>query len=212
MSDPSGSTGFSDAVRVNLLTQWLHIADFQLRPLFEDDDSFKAANPLGHETTEATMVSGNPLSDAYANGYAGGEAASALQWAEDQAALKAMLTQLPQLTPQPARALAMVLAQAVSRLVEQVVGELAVDPAFLARRCAVVADMITSAMEPVRLHLHPDDMAIVSAARPGLELVPDAARARGSLLLETGDGWIADGPEIRLAALRDALDAMAEEQ
>ncbi len=39
-------------------------------------------------------------------------------------------------------------------------------------------------------------------------MVSDSHIAPGTILLETGDGWLEDGPEVRLDKLRAALDRL----
>ena len=38
-------------------------------------------------------------------------------------------------------------------------------------------------------------------------MIGDPALQRGSIILDTGDGWIEDGPAVRLERLRAALDS-----
>ena len=45
-----------------------------------------------------------------------------------------------------------------------------------------------------------------------LPTTPDAGLARGSIVLETGHGWIEDGPAVRLERLRAELDRMGAPQ
>jgi flagellar assembly protein FliH len=68
--------------------------------------------------------------------------------------------------------------------------------------------MIAEELAPARLRLHPDDLPLLESARIPVALIGDATLARGSLVLETGEGWIEDGPAIRLERLRAELDRM----
>ena len=41
-----------------------------------------------------------------------------------------------------------------------------------------------------------------------MKLVPDKAMQRGCVRLETAEGWVEDGPDVRLSRLRALLDDM----
>src|SRR3546814_11455187 len=58
------------------------------------------------------------------------------------------------------------------------------------------------------LHLHPDDIELLEGESIGVKLVPDGAMQRGCVRLETADGWVEDGPDVRLSRLRALLDDM----
>ena len=59
------------------------------------------------------------------------------------------------------------------------------------------------------MRLHPEDAALIDSAQLEVEVQPDATLARGTIVLETGHGWIEDGPAVRLERLRAELDKMA---
>ena len=115
------------------------------------------------------------------------------------------------LKPEPTGALAMLLAETVDRLVRQVVGEVEIDGMTLLARAREAAELIGKDTEPSQLRCHPDDAALLEAAALDIELVADPALERGALVLETGHGWIEDGPAVRLDRLRAALDRMGRE-
>jgi flagellar assembly protein FliH len=96
----------------------------------------------------------------------------------------------------------------VSRLIRQIVGQVEVDGALLAARAQAAAAMIGQETDAARLRLNPADLALIEGARIPVEMVGDPSIERGGLLLETGQGWIEDGPTVRLDRLRAELDRM----
>ncbi len=104
--------------------------------------------------------------------------------------------------------LAAVLAETVARLVKQVVGEVVIDVETLRSRAEAIAALVTAEAGPARLRLHPDDIARLDGFDLGLPAAPDHHLPSGTIVLETGEGWIEDGPQVRLARLRTQLDAM----
>ena len=113
------------------------------------------------------------------------------------------------LRPEPANALALLLAETVDRLVRQVIGEVEVDAQLLIARAQAAAALVAKEVEPTRLRAHPDDIVYLEAARLDVPLHADPSLGRGAIVLETGHGWIEDGPAVRLDRLRAELDKMA---
>ena len=110
--------------------------------------------------------------------------------------------------PEPHGPLAALLTETVTRLVRQIVGEVQIDAATLRARAEAVAELVTAELGPARLRMHPDDIALLEGLDLPLPVAPDHHLASGTILLETGEGWIEDGPQVRLARLRQQLDAM----
>ena len=100
------------------------------------------------------------------------------------------------------------LSTAVVRLVEQIVGNAPVDADLLRQRCEAVAACIEENDGSVALHVHPDDMPLLDGAQIACRLSADPALGRGGVRLDTDDGWIEDGPDVRLSRLRALLDDM----
>lgn len=151
-------------------------------------------------------------SDAYDQGYAEGRRTVEAEFAAERDALIQLASALEVLKPEPTNALALLIAETVDRLVREVVGQVDIDANLLIARAKAAAELIGENVEPSKLRLHPDDIPYLDEARLGLTLQADAALPRGSLVLETGHGWIEDGPEVRLERLRAALDKMAAPQ
>ena len=112
------------------------------------------------------------------------------------------------LRPEPANALALLLAETVDRLVRQVVGEVDIDANLLLARANAAAQLVGKDVEPTRLRAHPEDIVYLEAARLEVPLHADPTLTRGAIVLETGHGWIEDGPAVRLDRLRAELDKM----
>ena len=58
------------------------------------------------------------------------------------------------------------------------------------------------------LHVHPEDLPLIEGSHIGVPVVADAGLRRGSVRLDTADGWIEDGPDVRLSRLKAMLDDM----
>jgi flagellar assembly protein FliH len=112
------------------------------------------------------------------------------------------------LAPAPSGTLSSMLSAAVIRLVEQIVGEVEIDAGLLQSRCDAVAAMIDEGEKQGALHLHPDDLPLVDHADLGVRIVADAQMKRGCVRLDTSDGWVEDGPDVRLARLHAMLADM----
>ena len=147
--------------------------------------------------------------EAFAEGWNEGRRTAELEFAADRDALARLAESLEVLRPEPTDALALVLAETVERLVRQIMGRVAIDAALLARRAAAAAELVRDQTAPTRIRLHPDDLPLIEAARIPVDLTADPALERGCLVLETGEGWIEDGPAIRLERLRAELDRMS---
>ncbi|MFZ2997953.1 FliH/SctL family protein [Sphingobium sp.] len=115
---------------------------------------------------------------------------------------------LANLAPAPSGMLSTMLSATVVRLVEQIVGEVEIDIERLVQRCDTVAAFIEDNEDKSALHLHPDDVALLEGEAVGVKLVPDKAMHRGCVRLETTDGWVEDGPDVRLSRLRALMDDM----
>ena len=147
--------------------------------------------------------------EAFALGCEEGRKTVEAEIAAERDALARLAESLAVLRPEPANALALLLAETVDRLVRQVVGEVAIDADLLLARAKAAAELVAKDVEPTRLRVHPDDIFHLQEARLAVPLHADPALCRGALVLETGQGWIEDGPAVRLDRLRAELDKMA---
>lgn len=147
--------------------------------------------------------------EAYARGVADGRRSVEAEIAVERHAIGQLADALQNLRPEPTLPLAVLLAETVDRLVREIVGEVDVDGLKLLARTKAAAALIGEATQPARLRLNPDDMALLAEANLSVELEGDPALPRGSVLLETAEGWIEDGPAVRLDRLRTELDKVA---
>jgi flagellar assembly protein FliH len=145
--------------------------------------------------------------DSFAQGFDAGRRTAELEFAGERQALARLAEQLEMLRPEPTTALAALLAETVERLVHQIVGSVEIDKALLQQRAEVAAALIGEDTEPSKLRVHPDDVPLLEPARIPVPVVGDASLRRGSIVLDSGDGWIEDGPQVRLERLRAALDS-----
>ncbi|HWW64297.1 MAG TPA: FliH/SctL family protein [Sphingomonadaceae bacterium] len=148
------------------------------------------------------------LAQAYSDGFNEGRRVAEKEYAAERDAVARLAETLQALEPEPSGALAALLAETVERLVRQIVGEVAIDGEILLERAANAAALIAEEASPARMRLHPDDLARLDGADLPVEKVADPALAPGTVLLETGEGWIEDGPAAGLEKLRIALDRM----
>lgn len=147
--------------------------------------------------------------EAFAEGWDEGRRTAELEFAADRDSLARLAESLQVLRPEPSDALALVLAETVERLVRQIMGSVGIDAALLTRRAAAAAELVRDQTGPTRMRLHPDDLPLIEAARIPVDLAGDPTLERGCLVLETAEGWIEDGPAIRLERLRAELDRMS---
>jgi len=144
--------------------------------------------------------------DLYEQGFTDGRLAAIQEIMDDQAAVERLARAIETIRPEEASPLAAMLAETVKRLVAQIVGEVQIDEATLARRTQEVATLVAEDMATARIRLHPTDLARLSGVATDLELIADPNLDPGTILAETQAGWIEDGPAIRLEKLRSALD------
>jgi flagellar assembly protein FliH len=146
---------------------------------------------------------------AYARGLADGRRTVEAEYAAERQALAELADSLETLKPEPSLPLALLLAETVDRLVREIVGEVDIDGLKLLARAKAAAGLIGEATQPARLRLNPADVEYLAPAGLEIALEADDSLPRGTLLLETAEGWIEDGPAVRLDRLRAELDRMA---
>jgi flagellar assembly protein FliH len=153
-----------------------------------------------------------PDADPYGTGFEDGCRAAEQALADERAAIARLAESLDVLRPEPTNALAILLAETVERLVRQIVGQVEMDSALLVARAEAAAALIGNETAPARLRVHPDDLQFFIGARIPVEIMADSHVERGGLKLETGQGWIEDGPSVRLDRLRAELDRLGAPQ
>jgi len=166
-------------------------------------DNDEDALPLTAEQERARLEE-----EAFAAGHAEGRREAELDYEAERDALARLAQSLQVLRPEPANALALMLAETVDRLVREVVGQVDIDSALLIERAKQAAALVAREVEPTKLRAHPDDIVHLERAGLSVALEADPGLARGAIVLETGHGWIEDGPAVRLEKLRAELDRM----
>ena len=170
-------------------------------------DNDEDALPLTAEQERARIDE-----ETFAAGHAEGRREAELDYEAERDALARLAQSLQVLRPEPANALALLLAETVDRLVREVVGQVEVDANLLLARAQQAASLVARDVEPTKLRAHPDDIVHLERANLAIPLEADPGLARGSIVLETGHGWIEDGPAVRLERLRAELDRMGAPQ
>jgi flagellar assembly protein FliH len=148
------------------------------------------------------------IAQGYADGLNEGHRLAMIELEEERKALARLAESLECLTPEGTDGLAAMLANSVKRLVTQIMGEVEINPETLAERTQAVAAMIAEETAPTRLRLHPTDVARLADANISVEMVGDPLLAPGTIVLDTGSGWVEDGPHVRLEKLRAQLDRL----
>lgn len=166
-----------------------------------------APSPRQPQTEAVTSIE-TLRSEAFAEGFEQGRQTVMMEFAREREALAALIRSAEALQPEASGPLAAVLAETVTRFVRQIVGEVAIDPGTLRERAETIAEMVTAESGPARLRMNPDDLAMLEGVDLGIAVAPDHHLVSGQIILETGEGWIEDGPQVRLARLRTQLDNM----
>lgn len=148
------------------------------------------------------------IAQGYAEGLNEGRRLARIELEEERAALARLASELETLKPQNSDGLAALLATTIKRLVTQIVGEVEINPDTLAERVQAVAAMIAEETAPKRLRLHPTDVVRLAGANLAIEAVGDPMLAPGTIMIDTGSGWVEDGPHVRLEKLRAQLDRL----
>lgn len=182
------------------------------RPLYGmETDGF---TPLGHAAFDEPEEAEPPVSidsltaDAFTQGFDEGMRVARAEMETDRAAHLRLALALEQLQPESSGALSALLSTAVLRLVRQIAGEVEIDAGLLEKRCLAIVECVEAEVGQPALHLHPGDVALMEAKNLPVRLIANEEMLRGSVRLETADGWVEDGPEIRLSRLQGLLDDM----
>ena len=179
------------------------------RTLFAEDHGFHGAamHDSAPPMTDEDILEQARM-EAFAQGFDEGCRVIGDGQAAEAEARNRLAEALELLTPAPSGMLSTMLSATVVRLVEQIVGEVEIDIERLLQRCDTVAAFIEENDAKGALHLNPEDIALLEGEEVGVRLVPDQALHRGCVRLETADGWVEDGPDVRLSWLRSLLDDM----
>jgi flagellar assembly protein FliH len=178
-------------------------------PTFHPLGTSEPYNDDGLKPLSAEQERLRAQAEAYAKGYDEARRALEAEVAGEREAIARLAASLEGLRPDSGHALALLLAETVDRLVREIIGTVEIDATLLLARAKAAADLIDDNVEPSRLIVHPDDIPLLEPAGLALELTGDPTLVRGTVVLETGHGWVEDGPAVRLERLRVELDKMA---
>ena len=170
---------------------------------FSADTHFaRAANAPGDKQREADDV----VARAYAQGEAHGRALAQAEFADAAEIHSALSLSLAQLDEAMQQQLAAHLAEAVAALCEAALAPLVLDREALERRCVTAAGMVGDGIIDASLRLHPDDVALLDRGFASTwHILPDVTLERGTVVFDTVEGAVIDGPEEWRLALREAL-------
>lgn len=173
---------------------------------FRPDARFSAATAISEPPPDEPDEMSAVLADAVADAERRGREAALAEMASEGAARAALKLSLQRLDEQWQEELGLRIAETVALLCEHALTPLTLDSAALQRRCAKAAQMVGSGIAEARLRLHPDDLALLdthfAASWP---IDPDPGLTRGTVLFDTGEGVVRDGPDDWRMALREAL-------
>lgn len=170
---------------------------------FARDLHFAAPVPaLSDEAREAE----DALARAFAAGVAEGRSQAQEDFAEHAEAYGALAASLTRFDEDVQQRLAVRLAETVAALCEAALAPLTLDPEALQRRCIRAAGMVGDGIIDASLRLHPADITLLDRDFASTwHLLPDPALERGTVVFDTVEGAVVDGPGEWHAALREAL-------
>ncbi|WP_120077711.1 FliH/SctL family protein [Aurantiacibacter odishensis] len=194
-------TGFAGTAEAEPPTPWF--AALSQGSGFQPDARFGAAPaPIKEPEPERPDA---VLADMLADAEARGREAALAEMASEGAARAALKLSFQKLDAQLNEQLAQRLAETVAALCESALAPMVLDSEALQRRCKNAADLLTDATD-ARLRLHPDDTALLDPQFAQCWTIVSAPeQARGTVVFETADGTVRDGPDEWRSALRETL-------
>ncbi|MBN8829384.1 MAG: flagellar biosynthesis protein [Sphingomonadales bacterium] len=189
------------------------------RSLYTDDQGSRAWN-LTHPGAPTAMPEEpieepqgpDPIEEAaqqaFVQGFQEGERMAREAVELDNAARETLAAALQLVARSGEGELAAMLSHAVTRLVVQIIGEVEIDEAMLRARCEAVAACIDAEEGRAVLEVNPDDLPLLAMEELDVALAPSADLPRGSVRLGTAEGWVEDGPDVRLDRLKALMDDM----
>jgi len=146
--------------------------------------------------------------EAFVQGFQEGERVTRDALERDEAARADLAAAIQSLARVDEGSFATLLSEAVIRLVGQIIGEVPIDADVLQARCEAVAACIDNDETRAQIEVNPEDLPLLEGGAASVALVPNPNLPRGSVRLATADGWIEDGPDVRLARLKALMDDM----
>lgn len=185
------------------------------RSLYSEDQASRAWN-VTHpgQTTHApgVMEEIDPIEqaaqEAFVQGFQEGERVTREALEQDNHVRAELAQAIALLGQQGEGTLATMLSQAVIRLVTQIIGEVPIDAQVLKARCEAVAACIDGDDAKAVLEVNPEDLPLLAMEQMSLALAANPDLPRGCVRLATADGWVEDGPDVRLDRLKALMDDM----
>jgi flagellar assembly protein FliH len=203
--------GFSiPGKRFNLLEALARPAGFQ------PDSRFGGALPYDPQPApepqpeQAQEEASDPVADAFSDGFAAGyqqaQTEAHARMEADAAAQQGLMLSFTRLDATLEEELRLRLRDTVAALCETALAPLALDPEALTRRIERAVSMLARADDDRVIHLHPDDIRLVSSRLTDQwQVEPDPRLERGTIRIENPDGGVEDGPATWRLAISEAL-------
>jgi flagellar assembly protein FliH len=185
------------------------------RSLYADEQNSRAWN-VTHPGQPTHGQAGLDLIDpieeasreAFLQGFQEGERLTREAMEQDNVARVELAVAISLLAQAGEGTLATMLSQTVIRLVHQIIGEVPIDETLLMARCEAVAACVDGDEARTVLEVNPEDLPLLEMEQIGVRLMAQPDLARGSVRLATADGWVEDGPDVRLDRLKALMDDM----
>ena len=159
----------------------------------------------GDQERANSDTDGAAFADGYAAGYAAAQADHAAIAERNSAAFDRIAASLSDLSTRQGAIDPQLFAHAIARMLTLVVGETVVEAPTLRCRTEALLAVVADETEAKSLHCNPDDAVLLGTISGGLTIVADTRLPRGSVRVATGQGWIDDRIEDRLARVTAAL-------
>lgn len=181
------------------------ISSLNLRQGFVPTVHVAASQPsLARPDTACDLAA--QLAEAHAAGVAEGKAAIEAQIEETARNAIQLGEALQRLDTATNSALRQRLADTVISLCEQMIEPHLIDREALSRRCSKALGWAENTASQLTLHLHPDDLAMLENPQEAIwTLSANSELPRGTIQLESPDGFVTDGPDSWRRAISQAL-------
>ncbi len=143
--------------------------------------------------------------DPYVRGLADGQEMAQAVFTIERKQLHDLLLAANALRPEDNAEIGFMLDNIIRSVVTKIIGDLPIDSAFLTQQIAAATAVLTDADQSRNLHMHPDDLALLSDAELPLPFTADPQLPRGALRIECSDGWVEHGPAFVLERLKQTL-------
>ena len=182
---------------VDILREALGETDAQLPKLGLADDVLAESEPEPEP---------DPINEAFMRGKLAGKEEAVAEYKELSAQKLELRQSIRALDQAGMDALASDLCETVIALCSQAIGDYSPDPGALQQRCAGAAKRLGSGITGAKLHLHPDDLALLDqSSLTQWQVIADPMAERGGVQFETEDGSVSDRPSDWRRAIAAAI-------